>query len=638
MKGKRGIKKIIGHWSLVIGIFLVVNCQLSIINCFAQDHPAKTPDLLPFQQPARETNDEQLAIDLFQSRDYEKAAEVYERLYEKKPLYYTYTYYLQCLIELKEYDKAEKLVKKARKPEGDALKFSVDIGYIYFRQGNPEKARKQYDDALKKLPAELQQIHELANAFTIRGENEYTIKTYLKGRELMENSYPFSFELASVYERTGNFGEMIKEYLNLLEFNKSYLPTIQDRLQSSLADDRDNSKNETFRKVLLERAQKEPEKTYYAELLWWYSLQQKDFELALIQAKSLDRRLREDGSRIFQLAQLCVSNEQYDAAIDAYRYLIAKGPDHPMYLSSKMELLSTRLLKATSVFQPDQKELTELENEFNEELRVSGIISRSVTLVKSLAHLDAFYLNKSDQATDLLNKTIELPEINDQSKADCKIELADILLFSDDPWEATLLYQQVYTDFKNDVVGQTAKFKNARLSYYIGEFVWAQTQLDVLKAATSKLIANDAMALALLISENFDADSGTIALGYYSRADLLVFRNENDLALQTLDSIPMAFTYHSLFDEALLKKAQIKIKQGKYQDADSLLEKVVKEYSSDILADLALMTRGRLNEEQFKNKEKAMSLYEELMTKYPGSIYAVEARKRFRVLRGDKIQ
>jgi hypothetical protein len=431
---------------------------------------------------------------------------------------------------------------------------------------------------------------------------------------------------------------MVNEYLNLLEFNRTYMTTVQDRLQTSLADDRDNSKNEIFRKTLLSRAQKEPEKTYYVEVLWWYSVQQKDFDLALIQAKSLDKRLKEDGNRIFQLAKLAASNEQYDVAIDAYGYLVSKGPDFPLYYSSKMELLNTRLLKATSRFTPDVKELTDLETQFTSEMNQYGISSRTVALVKNLAHLKAFYLNKLDEAIELLDRTIELNDINDAAKADCKIELADILLFADSPWEATLLYQQVYKDFKNDVTGQTAKFKNAKLSYYIGEFGWAQTQLDVLKAATSKLIANDAMSLALLINENYDSDSGTVALGYYARADLLEYRNQNEVALTTLDSIFIDFTYHSLFDEALFKKAEIKMKQGKFAEADSLLGMVSTGYSSDILADLAFMTRGRLNEDQLANKEKAMVQYEELMTKYPGSIYAVEARKRFRTLRGDKIQ
>ena len=231
---------------------------------------------------------------------------------------------------------------------------------------------------------------------------------------------------------------------------------------------------------------------------------------------------------------------------------------------------------------------------------------------------------------------MELPDINPLAKAECKLELADILLFSNDVWEATLLYEQVNKDFKNDVIGQEAKFKNAKLSYYIGEFGWAEDQLDILKAATSKLIANDALALSLFISENYDADSNTVALGLYSRADLLEFRNENELALKTLDSIFLKFAFHPILDDVLLKKAQIKMKQGDYAAADTLLGTLIKDYPSDVLADLALMKRGQLNEEHFGNKEKAMQYYEELITRYPGSIYAVEARKRFRNLRGDK--
>ena len=191
-------------------------------------------------------------------------------------------------------------------------------------------------------------------------------------------------------------------------------------------------------------------------------------------------------------------------------------------------------------------------------------------------------------------------------------------------------------DFKNDPIGQTAKLKNAKLSYYISEFGWAEMQLDILKAATSKLIANDALALSLLISENYDADSGTVALGYYAHADLLEYRNLDDQAIMTLDSIFLAFQYHPILDEALYKKAEIRMKQGKYAEADSLLGTLVLDYPYEITADRALMSRGRLNEEELGNKETAMKYYELLVTNYPGSIYAVDARKRFRTLRGDK--
>ncbi len=627
-----------GHWLLALGCYFIVHCSLFTVHCSAQDHPVEKPPQLPFQQQApTQSSDEQLAMQFFQERDYEKAAEIYERLYAKQPPIY-YTYYFYCLIEIRDYDKAEKLVKQARKADPDAPKYLVDLGYINFRQGNQEKARKLYDEAVKDLTANQQQILELANAFITRLENDYAIKVYLKGRQLLKNSYPFSFELASIYERTGNSKEMIEEYLNLIDYNPTYISTVEDRLQSSLANDLDDTKNEIFRKALLSRAQREPDKSYLGELLWWYSIQQKDFELALIQAKSLDRRLKENGNRVVQLARLCVSNKDYEQAVEAYKYLIAKGPDFPFYNESQAEILNTRYLKVVSEPEPALKELTEIEKEFEAKIREMGLNGQSISLVKNLAHLDAFYLNQTDKAIDQLNNVINLNDIGPQLKSECKLDLADILLFTGDEWEATLLYQQVYKDFKNDAIGQEAKFRNAKLSYYIGEFKWAQAQLDVLKAATAKLIANDAMALSLLISENFDPDSGTVALSLFAHADLLDFRNKEELAVQTLDSIPMIFKDHTIMNQVLFKKATIRIRQARFDDADTLLGTLVSNYPDNILTDYAIYRRGLLNEEQIKNKEKAMALYEELMTKYPASIYVVDARKRFRTLRGDKIQ
>ncbi len=621
---------------LVFFILFTLHSSLFTLHCFSQDHPVTNPPLLPFQTNAADNNDEQVAMQFFQNREYAKAAEVYERLYTLKPSSYFYTYYFFCLVEIQEYSKAEKLVKAAQKNDKDALKYLVDQGYIADRKGDPEKAKKIYEESIRKLEPNQQQIAELANAFITRNENEYAERVYLKGRQLLNNSYPFGFELASIYERTGEFKKALAEYFNLLELNKSFLATIEDRLQFNLGNDPDNSKNELFRKYLLEKSQKEPDKAYYSEMLWWYSIQQKDFELALIQARSLDRRLREDGGRVFQLAKMAISNQEYAQAIEAYKYLVSKGKEYPFYDESRTELLNTRFIQMVSHPNPSQKSLTDLEKEFETEISLTENHVQSVILTKNLAHLDAFFLGKNEAAIGMLSKIVERNDIEPKLKSQAKLELADIYLFTDNEWEATLLYQQVYMDFKNEEIGEAAKFKNAKLSYYISEFKWAQSQLDILKASTSKLIANDAMALSLLISEHFDADSNTIALGYYSHADLLEYRNKDEDALKTLDSIALAFKDHSIFPHMYMEKARILMKEGKFQAADTLLGTIIKMYADDVLADQALYLRARMNEQDLKDAAKGMAFYESLMSKYPGSIYVPESRKRFRSLRGDK--
>jgi tetratricopeptide (TPR) repeat protein len=264
-----------------------------------------------------------------------------------------------------------------------------------------------------------------------------------------------------------------------------------------------------------------------------------------------------------------------------------------------------------------------------------GENASTIGVMKYLAHLQAFYLDKSNEAISILNKTIVIPNAQPSAIAECKIELADILLFTGDIWEAKLLYSQVDKAFKNDPVGHMAKFKNAKLSFYIGEFQWAKAQLDVLKAATSKLIANDALQLSVLISDNIDMDSSTLALSYYSRADLLLYRNKVELALLTLDSIFELADWHPIFDEVWYKKAEIEIKKKDYESAALCLTKIIEEYPYDITADNALFLLADLNENQFLNKEKALQLYERLLEDYPASVFTVEARKRFRILRGD---
>lgn len=606
-------------------------------HSFSQD--MKPLPGLPFQQTAPQAgNEEQLAMQFYQNREFDKAAGLFERIYEKKPSIFNYQYLFFCLVEIKEYGKAERLVKKCQRAEPDAPRYQVDLGYINYRSGHPDKSKKFYEDAVKKLSADQQQIFELANAFITRGEYEYAIRTYQKGKQLLNNTYPFGFEMAGVFERMGDFTNAMEAYLDLLETNSSYMNTVQDRIQMILSFDVNNEKNERLRKILLARAQREPDKHCFAELLWWYSIQQKDFDIALIQAKALDRRLKENGEKLVSLANLAISNEKFDVAIACYQYLVLKGAAYSYYDYSRRELANTRYLKLISEPVPQKKQLELLEKEFQDILAKSGNNPDHISLIRNLAHLRAFYLGKPQDALDLLNKAIHMPGVPAAEQARCKIELADIMLFTDDVWEATLLYQQAYQDFKSDVLGQEAKFKNAKLSFYIGEFKWAKSQADILKAATSKLISNDAIALSLLISENYDPDSNTIALGLYARADLFNYRNEMDLALETLDSISRIFGEHPILQQVLFKKGEIKRKQGKYAEADSIFQLLVKEYPNEILADEALMQAAALNEGELKNPEKAMSLYQELLDQYPGSIFVPDARKQFRLLRGDKIQ
>ena len=585
-----------------------------------------------------QSTDEQLAFQYLQNKEFDKAVVYYEKFFNKKDGIQYYNPYLLCLTKLQQYDKAEKMIKKTIKQYPQNPTYIVDLGTLYKDQKQIEKGNSQYEKAIKQLQPNQQQIIALANEFIQLQEWDYAINTYKEGKRLLNGFYPFSSEIAEVYGKKGDIAGMVNEYLSLLEYGDDQLQAVQNGLQPSFGEDKDEKKNEIIKEELLKKVQASPEKTVYTELLIWFFIQEKNFNGALIQSKALDKRLHEDGQRLMALGQLCVSNEDYETAGKCFQYVIEKGRDNYNYINARMELLNALYKKVTTKFNYTPTDLAELENNFNVTISELGKSSGTAILMKNLAHLEGFFLNKTKEASDLLNEAIKLPGINPTTQAECKLELGDILLMTGQIWDASLLYSQVELDFKHEPLADDAKLRNAKLSYYNGEFKWAQAQLDVLKGSTEKLISNDAMELSLLISDNsHNGGDDSLALCIFARADLLSFRNETEKALVTLDSIMQKFQTSPLADDILYKKYKIKMKQGKFTEAAEQLQKLLDNYAFDILGDDAMFKLAELNELYLNNTEKAKQLYEDLLTKFPGSLYTVEARKRFRKLRGDSV-
>jgi len=584
-----------------------------------------------FAQPSTE---EQLALQFYQNKEFDKALDYYEKLYNKKSPQLFYSKYVDCLIETKDFKKAEKIIKKHIKQNPEQLNFQIDLGTFYTRTEEPEKAKTEWEKAVKQIKYD-DQVFMVANAFVTIKQYDLAISAYQKGRKISQTNYTYNFELAEVYKAKGDKIAMVNELLDALEMNDSFIQSVQNALQTSFGADADTQQNELVKNELLKRIAKSPDKTIFSELLIWMQIQQKDWDGAFVQGKALDKRKKEEGGRIMGLAQLFAQNEAYEIAAKAYQYVISKGKDGYYYINARMELVNVQYIKITSQGNYTALDLTELEKNYSVTINELGKSASTVSLLKNAAHLKAFYLHKSNEAIEILNESIELPQLSAQQQAECKLELADILLMSGEIWEASLLYSQVEKSFKYDVIGQEAKFRNARISYYTGDFKWAQAQLDVLKGATSKLISNDAMDLSLMISDALAIDTNEAPLLIFARADLLAFQNKDEEALKTLDSINTLYPNHALADDILYKKAKIVLKKGNYTEAVKYYEEILKNYSTDILADDALFAIANINETQFKNNEKAKELYQELLEKYPGSLYVVEARKRFRKLRGD---
>lgn len=587
-----------------------------------------------FAQP---TTDEQLANQFFSNKEYEKAIHYYEKIFSKKNNTAVYENYLTSLIQIKDYKKAEKIIKNQIKNNPEDFSFGVDLGSLYKIQGMDKEAQEQFVKCIKQLgPSQMQAI-SLAKAFMKIKEWNYAIDTYRRAEKLIGDSYPFNFELAEVYAAKGDIPAMVNEYLSILEVNEGYIQSVQNALQTNVSGSDEQQKNEIIKKELIKKIQSAPSKTIFAELLIWQQMQMGDFEGALFQAKALDKRKKEEGSRVMGLAGVFASNNSFDVAIKAYEYVIAVGPGGYHYTNARIEWLSVMYKKIVDKGNYTHDDLLQLRSNYKTALNELGRQENTVPLIRNYAHLEAFYLHNIDTSIALLNEAISFSRLSPAVVAACKLELGDVLLLSGDIWEASLTYSQVEKAFKHEPVGQEAKFRNARISYYTGDFKWAQAQLDVLKGATSKLIANDAMDLSMVITDNLGVDTNVVPLHMFARADLLAYQNKDDEALKLLDSLSLAFTFHALADDILYKKYEIMMKKKKFDEAAGFLEKIKSNYSFDILGDDATFKLAQMNETIFKNKEKAMELYQDVLVNFPGSLYVVEARKRYRQLRGDAV-
>ena len=583
---------------------------------------------------AQDRNQFKLANEYYRNGDFEKSITIYKQLEKEKiNINSIYNSYLESLLKLEYFSEAEKLIRKAQKKHPNNLKYKVDLGYVWKANNLAKKAEKQFQKTTNSLPpGQYSQVNTLASSFTYRGEHEWALKAYKKGQEL-NPQHNFRFQIANIYRNLGETELMVDEFILLVVEEPSKRQSVQNTLQNTLGRTKGNGDNfEILKKQLLKEVQK-TNNTDLTEMLVWLFMQQDEFDAAFIYSKALDKRLDENGHRMYELATIAHENQAYKAAIDAYEYLIKKG--NPTYLLEakilKVIAKAEQILASTHT----KNDLEKIDKEYQDAINELGINISTAYLIKEYAHLQGFYLHNSEKAVSLLEECINITMGEVELQAECKLELADILLMRGDPWEAILLYSQVEKDFKENPIGHEAKFRRARISYFQGEFDWAQAQLDVLKASTSKLIANNAMDLSLLITDNVGLDTSTHAMQMYARAEFLAFQNKWEASTNTLDSLLLTFSGHSLSDEVIYKKAEISMHTKNYSQAISYFQDVAENYSYDILADDALFQWAKLTEEYLKDNEKAQMLYEQILLEHNGSIYTSEARKRFRALRGD---
>ena len=585
---------------------------------------------------AQSETDIQLAQHYFTSGEFDKATSYYEKLYTSQSTKVYFTRYLECLMQIKDYKTAEKTIKKHISQNKNDKEIQVILGQFYEDIDEPQKSIKVYEDLLLSFSNDPGEIINLYQLFIGKGKFDLAKKVLDKGKKIA-SYYPFNFQYADLYSLTGNNRLMLEEYIDYLLIQPTMAETIQNAISSRVDLSQSDGKDYLILKeILLQKIQVDNSNFIYAEMLIWLFVQNKNFYAAFTQVVALDKRIQGDGSRVLDLGTICLENKSYAIARNCFNYVIALGIDNQYYIESQKLLLNSRFIELTTNRAYNQSEIDATLADYNVALTRLGKTKFTIAILNEQAHILAFYADRASEAIIILQDAILIQSLTDIQRAQLKMQLADIEVLKGDIWEASLLYMQIDKDFKFEAIGDEAKYKNARIFYFDGEFDFAQSQLNILKESTSKIIANDAMHLSVSITENFGLDSNYTAMTWFSSAELLIEQHKYLEAYTLFDSIQHNFPFHALADDILFRKAKAMEMQGKWTESCLLYEDILKFHPKDIFADDALFRLGDIYEQILLDKDKALEFYKKLAIDYKGSFYGAESIKRIRILRGDK--
>ncbi|HDZ07373.1 hypothetical protein LCGC14_0118660 [marine sediment metagenome] len=574
--------------------------------------------------------DDFLAKQYFADGDFEKAVVFYEKLVEKNP---RRTEYVQDLVasyqQLERYQDAEEFLNDRLKDRNPYPTLLIDLGYNYTLQEKEDTAQIYYNKALDIIPKNPNYGYALGLQFQKYSLLDMAIKAFQKSMEL-NPALDFNFQLARIYGEQGNVEAMYNSYLNLVIDGKTSKSNILRSIDDFVSENAEDKNNLLLKKVLLERAQKNPD-ILWNELLSWLFVQQKQYSSALRQEKAIFKRMNGSStSRLENLGKSALDSKEHEVAKDIYSYIIDNTNNKITQLDAELNLIDIELLDAST------NQLDGIQKKYDALIDDYGYKTQSLQLQVAYANFLTFKKNEPAPAEKILKNSLELP-LSDRGTAYLKLALGDILVYDKKFNEALIYFSQIQQKLKNDVLGQDARYKVAQTSFYKGDFDWALTQLKVLRSSTSQLIANDAMQLSLIISDNSLEDSTQTALKKYARADFLAYQNNTDEAIKTLDDILENHKGEKIEDEALLKQAQLFEKLKKYEEAQLNYQKIITFYGNGILADDAYYALGELYRKVLNDPLKAKEQYEKIIYNYQDSYYFPEARKNFRILRGDSI-
>ena len=570
-------------------------------------------------------NDYLLAEKYYKDGKFEIAAQIYKSLFSKNPYN---TIYLKRLInsyqENSGFKKVDSLLKTALKDRPKHTYLLVELGYNLEKQQKKDSAIIYYNKAINSIKENTNMGGFIGRLFKENALLDYAISAYEKTMQHNPNAN-YQFQVAQIYGEKGNFNKMFTSYVDLVDKNVNYLNTVQRFTSKYISDDKLNKNNVLFKKALIKKSVSNP-KDVWNQLLSWLFVQQKEYNKAFIQEKALFKRNPDNIINIIKLGFNSYNNKEYNTAKQCFDFIIKNSP----FID---QILTANLFTIKIAIDTNQTDVMQL---FEDVYKRYGKKSSTLKIQLEEANYLTFQKNEPQKAIEILEHAMKIARSKFQ-KAEIKIKLGDVHVFTGKYNKALIYFSQVQTSIKNHPLAQQARFKVAQTSYFKNDFKWAFAQLKVLKASTTQLIANDALDLFLIISDNQPKDSIDTGLKLYAKADLLSFQNKNQESINILQQVIKEFKGQKIEDESLYKQAGLYTKIAQFENAINNYHQIISLDKEGLFVDDAIYQIAEIYRSKLNNKEKASEYYQKIIFDHPSSIYLVDARKKFRNLRGDNI-
>lgn len=571
-----------------------------------------------------------LADNYFKQGEFEKALDIYQQLLQKTPNNYNlFLSLIKTYQELEEYEEAQALLIEKSEIYNNP-QILIELAQNALLQNHEEQANVYYQEALVRLKERALFASNVGRVLEDYNLLEWAEEAYRAGLEENPTNITLKLRLANLYGAQGRIQRMFESYIDLAEIDMRYLPTAQHRFSAYIQEDSDTQANKIFKQVLMRKIQSDPKILYY-ELLSWVSVQEKNFKQAFAQEKAIHKRTS-DGElrRMKDLALLAYKNIDYNQTKTIVQYILENADVNDLQTIFDAE----HLLLQIAIDTAKKEDYDSLLSLFEELIEKYNSQENVIVLKMDYASFLAYRLDHKEEAIKELRKLLS-QNPNRSIEAHVRLLLGDILVTDNQFNSALVQFTHVQRQMEGQALGHEANFKIAQTSYFKGDFKWALTQLDVLKRASTQLIANDAIFLNLRIQDNILGDSTQVSLKDFANADLLVLQGKTDKAIEQLQYILVEHEGKSIIDDTHYKLGELYFDQKKYEKAAKHWQIIVDEYAYDLLADSAYYRLGMLYEEIFHQSQKAMEYYEKIIFDYSDSIFYVDARKRFRKLRGD---